>query len=69
MKIEFKLSDDTRISIEEFSDDSDNIDNVVISFKRWDEEKLDDVSFTLILSTRNEVWEFHKALQYIAKVV
>lgn len=69
MKIEFKLSDDTRVSIEEFSDDPDIIDDVIISFKRWNEEKLDDDSFTLNLSTRSEIWEFHKALRYIAKVV
>lgn len=69
MKIEFKLSDDTRVTMEEFSSDPEIIDDVVISFKRWNEEKLDDDSFTLILSTRNEVWEFHKALRYVAKVV
>lgn len=69
MRIEFKIEDGTIVDMEEFSSDSDVIDNIHISFRRWNEEKLEDDKFTFILSTRKEIWDFSKSLKYIAKVV
>lgn len=69
MKIEFKTEDGTIVNIEEFSNDPDVIDCLHISFRRWNEETLEDDKFMIVLSTRKEIWDFCKSLKYIAKVV